>query len=179
MRRLLLAILVGSGLVLLAPSPALACSCVLATPSEYVERADTVFEGTLAWMSSDGRDASYGVEVDQVFKGRAATFEKLRSAADSAACGLGELVTERRYVFFVQGENPGQMRVGSCGGTSLATADLVAEVTQVAGESTEPIPARTPVAEAGREGLGLIGWTVVGGFVALLVLMGTTALKRP
>lgn len=178
MRRVLLVLGLLAGLLFLTPSAALACTCVERSTATHVKRADSVFEATLAWTSSNGVDATYGVEVEEVFKGRAATFEKLRTAPNVGSCGLGELATQRRYVFFVQGEHPGQMQVEACGGSALANATLLAEVAASAGAPSAPVPAPEPTAEAGMEGLGLLGWTVVAGGVGLIVMLGTTALKR-
>lgn len=166
------------GLVFLTPTAALACSCVQQSTAAAVKKADSVFTAKLAWTTSNGVDATYGVEVDQVFKGKAATFEKLRTAANAAACGLGDPVPEQRYVFFVQGEHPGQMQVEACGGSDLLGDALLSEVQASAGAPSAPVAAPAPTAEAGHTGLGFIGWTLVVAGVGLIVLLGTTALKR-
>ena len=178
MRRVLLLLGLIAGMLFLTPTAALACSCVERSAASDVKRADSVFEGTLAWSSGTFSDASYGVRVDRVFKGKAAAFEKVRSKAQEADCPLGSPVAERRYLFFVRGEHPGQMQVEGCSGTEESTDALVADVTAVTGESSAPLPAATPTAEAGSSGLGFLGWTVVALGVALLVMLGATGLKR-
>ncbi|RZI83754.1 MAG: hypothetical protein EOO67_17125 [Microbacterium sp.] len=178
MRRILLVVGLLVGLVFLTPTAALACSCVQQSTAAAVKKADTVVEATLAWTTTNGVDATYGVDVEQVYKGRAATFEKLRTAPNAAACGLGDPVPQRRYVFFLKGEHPGQMQVEACGGSALTSDTLLAEVRASTGDPSAPVAAAAPVEEAGHTGLGFIGWTLVVAGVGLIVLLGTTALKR-
>lgn len=177
MKRLLLVLGLVAGMLLVAPSAALACSCAAASTATHVKQADSVFEGNLAWSSSTAVDATYGVDVTGVFKGRAATFEKLRSVTTSRTCGRGPLATERKYVFFVQGENPGQMQVDGCGGTALSDPTLLAEVEAASGPASDPIPAKQATAEADGLGLGWLGWIIVVGGVAVVVALAVTTLR--
>lgn len=178
MRRVLLVVALLGGLIFLTPTAALACSCVQRTTAAEVKRADTIVEATLAWTTSNGVDATYGVDVEQVYKGKAATFEKLRTGPNAALCGLGDPVPERRYVFFLQGEHPGQMQVEACGGSALSNQALLSAVQAATGDPTAPVAAPAPTAAAGHTGLGFVGWTLVVLGVGLIVLLGTTALKR-
>lgn len=178
MRRALILVALIAGMVFWTPTAALACSCVQRSTDASVKQADSVFEGKVVWTSSNGVEATYGVDVAQVFKGKAATFEKLRTLPYGAPCSLADPVTEQRYVFFVQGEHPGQMQIKACGGTDLSTAKLVDQVEAATGEVMEPVPASGGIVEADSQGLGFVGWAVVVTAVGLLVLLGTTALKR-
>lgn len=178
MRRLLLVVALLCGLVFLTPTAALACSCVQSSTAANVKKADTVFEGTLAWTSNNGVDATYGVDVVQVFKGQAASYEKLRSAApNEAACGLTSPVTDRRYLFYVRGVHPGQMKVERCGGSQLSSDALVAEVRAATGTSAAPVPADRPTVAAGDDGLGTFGWWVLGGGAAVVAALSAIAVK--
>lgn len=178
MRRALLVVALLTGLVFLTPTAALACSCVQAPTATHVKRADTVFEATLAWSANNGVEATYGVNVAQVFKGTAASFEKLRSAApNEVACELASPVTNRRYVFYVQGEHPGQMEVEACGGSEPSSDAVIAAVTAVTGASTEPVAAPRATAEAESTGLGTFGWIVIGGAAAVVAGLCAIALR--
>src|SRR4029078_7486266 len=115
-----------------------------ATTPQQVDRAGTVASGTVAWTATDGQTRTYQVDVDSVYKGSAAEAEKLTTNANEASCGLADLATGRRYLFFIDGVHPGAMRVGLCGGTA-AYADALARKVQAA---TVPPGKPLPVSDA-------------------------------
>jgi hypothetical protein len=171
-RRCLLAVVVTVGVLVLTPSPSWACSCAAASTQQHVKDAVTVASGTVDWTATDGMTRTYKVDVDAVYQGAAARSEKLTTSASEASCGLGGLATGKRYLFFIEGRHPGQMRVGLCGGT-VAYDDAVArDVAAVTG------PPGRPLAEpATREvsGDGSNAGTVVGLGAAALALVGAVA----
>jgi hypothetical protein len=105
-----------------------------------VQDAVTVAAGTVDWTATDGQTRTYQVDVDAVYKGSAAASEKLSTAATDAACGVGDLAAGRRYLFFIQGEHPGAMRIGLCGGTTAYADDVAREVEAVTGPPAKPLP---------------------------------------
>ncbi|MCW2753646.1 MAG: hypothetical protein JWQ32_1057 [Marmoricola sp.] len=168
MKRLVLVLAVTAGMLVLSPGPSWACSCVSGTTADHVKRAETILDGTLEWTSSNGLTTTYGVQVEDVFKGRAGVREKLLSPANAATCGLGDLATNERYVFFVTGIHPGVMQVTSCGGSAPYAAALAAQVRAATGPPGRPIP--EPVAVVSGHGSGhrwawITGVLVIGAAV--------------
>jgi MYXO-CTERM domain-containing protein len=143
-RRLLLALGLTFGMLVLTPSPSWACSCAVASAAAQVRSADTVASGTVDWTATDGQTRNYKVDVDAVYKGAAATSEKLSTAASEAACGVGDLAPGKRYLFFIDGQHPGAMRIGLCGGTTPYADPLVRQVEAITGPPAKPLPASDP-----------------------------------
>jgi len=177
-RRALLALVVAMGLLVLTPSPSWACSCALAKTPEHVKQAVTIASGTIDWTATDGQTRTYKIDVDAVYKGAAATSEKLRTSADEASCGLANLATDRRYLFFIDGRHPGAMPVSLCGGTveyDDATAQQVAAIT---GPPGKPLVASSEDA-ADTEDNGTRNLVLgLGALTLLLVLAGAIGVRR-
>jgi hypothetical protein len=175
-----LALAVTLGLLVLTPSPSWACSCAMATTAQHVAQAGTVATGTVAWTATDGQTRTYQVTVDRVYKGAAATSEKLLTQESEAACGLADLATGKRYVFFIDGEHPGTMRVGLCGGTTAYDDAVVREVEAVTGPPDKP--ERAPADTAGDKTSGdhtALTVALVGGAVLLVVAgAGAVGVRR-
>jgi hypothetical protein len=164
--------LVSAGLLVLTPSPSWACSCAAAGPGQHTQLADTVATGTVDWTATDGQVRRYQVSIEQVYKGAAARTEKLTTSADEASCGLGDLATGKRYLFFIDGVHPGAMRVGLCGGTTPYDDALAQQVEAVTGPPGRPLPgppgtAAPPDDHSTR--------TLVLGVGAVVLLLGAAA----
>jgi hypothetical protein len=176
--RVLLAAVVTLGMLVLTPSPSWACSCAAATTPQHVKAAGTVAAGTVNWTATDGQTRTYQVGFDAVFKGAAATTEKLRTNANEAACGVGDLAIGKRYLFFVEGEHPGAMRISLCGGTTAYDEAVAREVVAVTGPASKPLAAPTAAGQpdnADHTSL-IVG---LGGLVLLLCLAtGVAATRR-
>ena len=148
-RLLLASLLAGVGLVVLGPSPAMACSCVEADTRAHVRWADTVFEATvtdiddppLRGIVSSGDPRTYHVDVETVFAGE--PDDEVRSAMSGASCGLEGLAEGERYVFFADATKDGQW-ASLCGGTAPATDRLVRDVEAVTGPGTTPSDETSP-----------------------------------
>jgi hypothetical protein len=133
---------IGAGalaIALLAPSSALACSCVPPRPAEQLEAADGAFVGRLV----DVRDVGSGLRADFVYRVgrvykrgpglRRGRRVKVRSIRSDATCGLPQ-GRGRLYGLFVrraagrwhgsacQVVTPEQMRRGAEGATSRAAS---------------------------------------------------------
>jgi hypothetical protein len=171
--RVLLAVVVAFGILVLSPSASWACSCAVSTPQQQVKAAGTVAAGTVDWTATDGQTRTYKVDFDDVYKGSVAGSEKLTTAANGAACGVGDLATGRRYLFFIEGQHPGAMGIGLCGGTTPYDPALAAQVAAITGPPSKPVA--TPVAK-GDDSDGPGGAvTVLVGAAALLALAAGTA----
>lgn len=139
MRRLLLAFAVTFGILVLTPSPSWACSCAVAPTGQQVRGAVTIASGTVDWTATDGQTRTYKVDFDAVYKGSAGSSEKLRTNASEAACGVGDLAPGKRYLFFIDGQHPGAMRIGLCGGTTPYADPLVRQVEAITGPPEQPV----------------------------------------
>lgn len=178
MRRLVLALAVTLGLLVLTPSPSWACSCAVATTARHVQDAVTVAAGTVDWTATDGQTRRYRVEVDRVYKGAAATSEKLVTNADEASCGLADLAIGRRYLFFIEGRHPGAMRIGLCGGTVAYDEATAREITSVTGPPGEPLAAPDPAAGSSSTGDRTAVLLGAGAVVLLVVAAGAVVVRR-
>ncbi len=177
MTRFLFVLAVTAGLLMLTPQPSWACSCASMTTAEHVKRADTVIDGNLEWTASNGLTTTYSVKVDDVFKGRAGVREKLLSPAYASACGLGDLATNKRYIFFVTGEHPGTMQVDLCNGSAPYDAALAAQVQSATGPPGAPIPERSALVAA-HQGSGHRWLWITGGVLVVGAVAGTLAQAR-
>lgn len=175
--RVLLAIVVTFGLLVLTPSPSWACSCEMATTRDHVDAAGTVGAGTVDWTATDGQTRTYEVAFDAVYKGAAATHEKLRTNASEAACGVGDLATGARYLFFVEGVHPGEMRIGLCGGTVAYDQAVADQIEAATGPPTKPVVVQAPTAQPeSKDHTGLI--VSLGALVLLICLATGVAVVR-
>jgi hypothetical protein len=88
-------------------------------------------------------EVTYAVRVDGVYKGSAPRDLTLHAPASPASCGLENVALGREYVVFAYegtGSDRGELWTNLCSGTAPASAQLVAEVEQVAGEPEPPSP---------------------------------------
>jgi hypothetical protein len=177
-RRCLLAVAVTFGLLVLTPTPSWACSCAMATTRQHTQNAVTVASGTVDWTASDGQTRTYRVDFDAVYKGSAAVSEKLSTSANEASCGLTDLATGKRYLFFIEGRHPGAMRVGLCGGTVAYDDATAREIQSVTGPPGKPVPAPAVQSTSDGGGLGAVPLIGAGVAVALLIAAGATAVRR-
>jgi len=179
--RMLLVLAVAVGMLVLTPTTSWACSCAVEPTAQYVGRADTIVDATLVWTSTNGLERTYSLQVDKVYKGSAAAREKVLTNASDAACGLGLLATDERYLFFIKGEHLGQMSSGLCSGTGPYDAARAAEIEAITGAPKGPtelaVPESGPVDPDQIEGTSW--YTVVGtGLVVAAVLGGLVWLRR-
>ena len=175
-----LVLAVTLGLLVLTPTPSWACSCAMATTAQHVAQAGTVATGTVAWTATDGQTRTYQVDVDHVFKGSAATTEKLVTHDDEAACGLASLATGKRYVFFIDGVHPGTMQVGLCGGTTAYDEAVVRQVEAATGPPDRPLgPPRDASVDDGSGDRTAVRVALGVGAVLLLgAVIGAVGVRR-
>ena len=176
MRRLLLAGLLGMGVLLLVPSPSFACSCAAGNIAEHARTAESVGSGTVAWSADDGQTRVYSVSFDEVYKGELAMVEKVLTNVAESACGLS-VVTGRRYLFFLDGTHRGVIRANSCGGTTPYTAQVAAEIARATGSPTKPLAERLIKSERSPPGRPW-WWGYAAGLVAIGIVGGAVHLGR-
>lgn len=203
LRLLLAGLVAAAGLLLVAPAPAQACSCVTADPQQFTRWADVIFTGTLLErtpppereLMSSGDPATHLFEVDEVYKGEVGSKAEVLSAVSGASCGLEGMQEGTRYVVFagnqnIEGEPTDAWWASLCGGTAPASDSYVASVADVTGpgrapEQTTGAPLATGAAiadpasqQAAREDEGLPVWLWSGGVLVLVVSGGLLAVRR-
>lgn len=142
MKRALLVVPLFLALVVVLPAaPAHACSCAMLSSAQKVENADVVVRGTITGLDDpggldSGHLVTWEVAVAEVYQGAAAATTFVRSASDGASCGI-EVQEGREYLLFAR-QVGGDLRAGLCGGTTPASAALVAEVEHLTGPGSPP-----------------------------------------
>jgi len=115
-------------LLLAAPVPAYACSCVEGTPPrQALDRAAAVFAGTvldvntfaLPLLDNSLQPVRVTFEVNQVWKGEVAGRAVIRTAQDSAACGYDFAAGTAYLVYAYQSEDG--LATGLCERTTEIT----------------------------------------------------------
>ena len=113
--------LLALGALLAGGSPAYACSCVYpADAPELVDLADVVFSGRVVEDRVVARSRFLTFDVDRVYKGEVADRQRVRTSAQSSACGLSLEGADR---FVVHGRGSAANLTSSlCDGTRPADA---------------------------------------------------------
>ena len=188
-RRLLIALVLACSGVVLAQMPAHACKCADSSVQRDANRADVVFSGvvvdrTQGTLGERDREATvYEIEADTLYKG-----DLLRPQVEVSSrinsCGLQNLTTDRRYVFFVVEEGP-DLTADTCGGTARATGKLETKVVSLLGEGDDLRPKPDPepvVVEFTRvqdaEPETLTRLAAPGAALVLLGLLGLFVVRR-
>jgi hypothetical protein len=171
---MLLALVLGCGLLLARPQPTFACSCMMPPPPLAArDTAVAVFRGTVTDISptgvggtsSDFVRVSFG--VSEVWKGPTEPTITIATSGSSASCGY-EFALREEYVVYA-GLDDAQFTTSLCSRTAplAQAADDVREL----GAGTRPAPAPTaPAAEqpwALYVGAALVALVAAGGLVAL------------
>jgi hypothetical protein len=160
------------GMVAMAPGNAWACSCRASTTPQLVAGAETIVDGSIVYTSSNGIETTYSVKVDQVFKGKAGAREKLVGETSTASCGLGDLATDKKYLFFIAGEHPGLMKVDACGGSRPYDPAVAEKVQSITGTVYGPIAEPASVFSSSSGGGGHARTIALGALGVLVLLLG-------
>lgn len=181
--RPLLALLVALPTALLgvvaSSVPAHACSCAPLTFKQQVNRADVVLVGEVsAEPVSQGPVLTYDVVADRVFKGElASSATQVSTAADPAACGLGELLPGETYLFLLK-----EGSTSVCQGSAPASTDVLERVQRQLGIGTRleppapPEATRTRLEDSPPQSLGRL--VAPGAAMVLLGLLGLVVVRR-
>ncbi|CAA9320311.1 MAG: hypothetical protein AVDCRST_MAG34-1394 [uncultured Nocardioidaceae bacterium] len=171
------ALVTGLLLVVAAPAPAYACSCVTQSPRQFVDGADLIATATVLEVDRPGRlpllgagdTTTYRVRISDVYKGRAHEIVEVESASSGASCGLEGIVGGRRYVFFLQ-RSGDSLRGSLCGGTGNVSIATVSRL-------LDPV-ADQPVAGGPATGSGHDQRLVYAGAAGAVLLAGAVWLRR-
>lgn len=136
-----------------APAQACTCSTPPTTLMQRIKTADGVFTGRVTAVQRDEATAgelatiTNTTEIDRVYKGgvQDPVQEVVTSQRTQASCGLGQLKTDRRYVFIVAATDTGWTDDG-CSGTRIATESLIGDVQALLGSGRSPTPPPPPPA---------------------------------
>jgi hypothetical protein len=143
-RQALVVLLLALSGVFVTQPPAHACTCTQQTFSDQTAAADVVFTGVVDSISApSGGTITYSVTADRVFKGGlGGEVVAVTSPAQAAACGLGELPSDRPYVFLVNRSGT-SYTAESCGGTAPVSTDMNERVGRLLGQG-DPVQVATP-----------------------------------
>ena len=169
MRRALLLVLLLPALPLvLAPTPAFACSCKMATAAQYAEDADVVVLGAVEEVRSE----TARLRVDRVLKGDVdASVEVINGDCNGPALGA-----EQKGAFFLERTGQG-LRADLCGGSGFvkpreAVAALGAGTADHSAPSMrEPVVIdRDEPAQSAIPVVGVVGFLALAGVVTAVVV---------
>ena len=137
---------------LVAPQTCAACSCIVQTFTEAADRAEVIFVGRASGGAPAGADEfgpsiAVTFAVSEVYKGSAPAEVVVRTADNSAACGVA-FEEGQSYLVLAASDADG-LRTDLCSGTALA-GDVVAEDLDSLGAAAAP--AATPPHEASSDG---------------------------
>lgn len=141
-----LATLLAGLLLLAAPAPALACSCVGWTVQESADQADVVISGTVVKSDREGRQPgrpnrdrlTLTVGVDRVYKGTITRDRvEVTAPSDPTTCGLGVVPQDERYFVFARAVGS-DLSTNRCTGTREASSSFGKQVRSALGEGTAP-----------------------------------------
>jgi hypothetical protein len=144
--RLTLAVLIGTGMLVIGGAgTALACSCAMATATDYADEANVIVTGTVTKIAlppegpviSSGDPVTYTVAVERTFKGDPQSELTFTSARDGASCGLEGIQVDRRYTFFLYAGGQDQLFGSACSGTRPASESFDAKLARIAGPPVE------------------------------------------
>lgn len=138
-----------AGIIALAtPNPSLACKC--APPpsvSDALREASAVFEGRVTHQTAEDTELEVTLNVVQAWKGVQMETVRVRTRADSAACGVELTIGESYLVYATQraaGSSGAALEVLRCGRTRAAR-DADEDYSQL-GIGAVPVSAREPAA---------------------------------
>ncbi|MEU0482494.1 hypothetical protein ABZ260_25320 [Streptosporangium sp. NPDC006013] len=146
--RLLVVLLLMTGILVIAPGTACACSCALLEPAEQVKGAAAVFTGTVVAARRVEGDplgppppVVYTFRADQIYKGKASAEFEVATNADSAACGYN-FVTGSRYLVFAAAGQSGLLTAdpGVALNTSLCAGNLLVSPGDAALRAGDDLP---------------------------------------
>jgi hypothetical protein len=200
-RRLLAACLPAAALVVAplvtpalgaAPAGAVAAAvpdaCPRTTAAEAVREADAVFTGEVSDAARQAGSAqdpvfAHEVRVERVYKGSVTTetVPVLTRPPTRRGAGLGALEEGQTYLFLVRAATE-TFVAGGCGGTSLASADLVTRIEQLLGDGRSPTPPEVPQAHlesvADSEPADFTRTAAPGLALVLVGLLGLVVVRR-
>ena len=143
--RVVLLLAVAAAGVVLPGTAAQACSCVMAGAAQQLEWADAVFTGEIVDKGAIGSEPvddlvgssrTFTFNVDQVFKGKVDGTATVRTASNSAACGIDLPSSGDALVFASKSQGDDEtLTTGLCSGTRTIKSGEAIPAALGAGES--------------------------------------------
>lgn len=126
--------------VALPRSEAWACSCIAATPQQYLERATVAFTGeALVVQSQGGGVVAATFAVSRAFKGSVGDEISVFTGTGADACGIA-FAEKRSYTVFARAAKSGPLVTGLCDGT--AEGHLLGPPESASAAPASPSPVR-------------------------------------
>jgi hypothetical protein len=121
MKRILVSLCLAASIIPVAPSPALACSCIASTPEEHADNAKIIFTGMSKRVDRTLSELTVRFRVSKIFKGDVPRRVTIVTPSDSAACGCS-FKEDTRYTVFgsARGE---RVETNLCSGTTKGRID--------------------------------------------------------
>lgn len=96
--------------------PAQACSCVILTDDEVIQRADIIAEVSVAvdYTGASSNQAHYLLNVIKVWKGQHAAQVDMTTNRQEAACGLGERSVGDQFLLWGVAQSDGSYAASGC-----------------------------------------------------------------
>lgn len=139
MRRLLLLVLFGLGLVLVTPTAAVACDRPAGPLAQDLRGAKVVFTGRITKIEGrvgrPGGQLTYTLALDTTYKGRVPANARVFSPSTTDACGLRQPKVGQRWLV-VSGTTGDEIVTFSYEGTRRLTDAVATQVTAELGEGT-------------------------------------------
>lgn len=187
-RRVLCAVLLVGGSLIVAAQPAAACSCVRApgpeTDRDFFRASRAVFVGEVlgselargGQVTSSADPEVFTFAVSEVRKGEVSAEQEVVTENAGASCGLEVAVGGRYLVFGSDGgqgsgiePGDGQLYAGLCGGTRPLDAGAVSDALGTRPEP-EPLPATGGLGSRPEEDGGVpVAIWVVGAVAAVVI----------
>lgn len=170
--KILLAVIVAIGVLVVPTTRALACSCVGGGPAETAQRADAVFVGHVVAERAEGADLDpwggtvYTFAVDGVAKGNVGARIEVVAGGEEDMCGLA-FSRGARWLVFASREGD-QLHSGLCSGSVVLEPGAAAPF-----ELVDPVAA--PDADGADVPVPLI---VVVATAAFVILASWVAFRR-
>lgn len=176
--RLLAALVAAPLLVVVTGGPASACSCAAQSLERSRAQADVVLAGEVLRRHTSGDEgsstarATYVVQVDRVFKGKASAVQEVVTVVSGASCGL-ELPDSGPALLFARGTAelgglepaPGQLTATLCDGSRVG-----GQAPASFGSGYPPTPGVS--ATAPTEGAGGVGLAAAAALTGVVLIAG-------
>lgn len=173
--RLLSALVTGIVAVLLGAGVAAACDCADLPLEEQAAQADVIARVVVEEIdspenpSSSADPVTYTVAASAVWKGDVASRFTFSSALSGASCGLEGIQQGQDLLLFATEAADG-LTSSLCSGTSVATEEQVAALTDLLGEPAAPVGGAAVPEVTGAGG----GWLLPAG-IAVVAGVGVVA----
>ena len=146
MRRVMVLVLVALGCVLFTTTPAHACDRPVPPVAKALQRATSVFSGTVDKVTSAGDQTTYAVTVDRAYEGRVDQEVMVIAPRTKGDCGLTGIRRGDTVMFVARDGSGDRFQTRSFEGSRALTGSVRAAVVDEFGKGSKPAPP-APAAE--------------------------------